>query len=355
MPDKVLLIGPVHGRLTELISKVSAIQSKHGPFAALFILGDLFASDPTEAVQQQQTDLLEGKTKLPIASYFYQGSDPLSAAVQAKVDEAHSKPQQGVSKGLVKVAENVYYAKGKSGVFTTAEGFRVAFVGGRWDAKSFAEANEGMEAFDPETWYETELQRNQDENLPHVTPATINRLLAHPSFRLPSPSSSSSSAPTRTNGGAKAGTLAAARASASIDAARATAHTDALKLLTERPPIDLLLTNCWPTGITLFSTSPNPADLTGGLPDPTTRMWGSPAIARLASHACPRYHFALAPSELMAKTASPSGSSKTRLQWELSGSVSHTLLIWVLTFHLRNNQLGRKARSREERSKSLKR
>ena len=47
MPAKVLLIGPVNGRVTELVSKVSAIESKHGPFAALFVLGDLFSAHPS--------------------------------------------------------------------------------------------------------------------------------------------------------------------------------------------------------------------------------------------------------------------------------------------------------------------
>ena len=141
---------------------------------------------------------------------------------------------------------------------------------------------------DAETWHESDEQRAQDERLAHITPATVHRLLAHSSFRLPSQTPSTTT--TTQSNGAKPGTLAAARASALADQARITAQTAALETLDARPPIDLLLTNCWPTGITLF------LQLSETLPDPTARMWGSPAIARIAAHACPRYHFALAPS-----------------------------------------------------------
>ncbi|CDW99406.1 hypothetical protein [Sporisorium scitamineum] len=296
MPEKILLIGPVQGRFTDLISKVSAIQSKHGPFAALFILGDLFHPSPTEPLLlAQQNDLLQETIQLPIPTYFYQGSTPSSAILEERIAAASTRVQGDVPQGLVKVAENLFWAKGKSGVFVTQHGFRVAFVGGVWDSRKFAEGVEGEAQFDTETWYESEAQRKVDEQQAHLTPATMHRLLAHPSFRLPSAPSSISGSTQGSDGTAKPGTLAAARASASATQAREAAQQAALELLTSRPPIDLLLTNCWPTGITLFSPSP-PSDPSGGLPDPTARMWGSPAIARLASHACPRYHFSLAPS-----------------------------------------------------------
>uniref|UniRef100_V5EU85 CCHC-type domain-containing protein n=1 Tax=Kalmanozyma brasiliensis (strain GHG001) TaxID=1365824 RepID=V5EU85_KALBG len=175
MPQKVLIVGPVNGRLSELASKLQAIESKHGPFTACFVLGDLFKPDKVE---------LDAEIKLPIPTYFYQGSTPPS---YPKLE------QQATQEGLVKVAPNLYYLQQKSGVVVTPDGLRVAFVGGTWDAKKYAEELENQ------------------------------------------------------------------------------------------------------SGVTLFSP-PNPSDPLGGLPDPTARMWGSLAIARLASHACPRYHFALAPS-----------------------------------------------------------
>ncbi|SPO25587.1 uncharacterized protein UTRI_03306_B [Ustilago trichophora] len=318
MPEKILVVGSVSGRLTDLVSKISAIQSKHGPFEALFILGDLFHPDPTQShLQQQQSDLLEGTLKLPIPTYFYQGTCALPQLVSEKVAEAAKKNVKGVADGLVQLTDNLYYVRGKSGVFVTSSGFRVAFVGGIWDAKHYAAAEGAGKEFDPEEWFETSEQRSADEAVVHITPSTIHRLLAHPSFRLPS--ASTSSTPTNLAGaGGRPGTLAAARASASQSQAKEAAQTAALSLLTSRPPIDLLLTNCWPTGVTLFSTSTNPADPTGGLPDGTARMWGSPAIARLATHACPRYHFSLGPSSSEAEL--PVGISEETLEmgafWE---------------------------------------
>lgn len=285
MPEKILIVGPVNGRLTDLVSKISAIQSKHGPFASLFILGDLFSPSPSDSLLQQQSDLLSGTLKLPIATYFYQGISPLSSTILEKTKERKAE------EGLVELADNLYYAKGKSGVFVTKEGFRVAFVGGKWIPEAYASHSSAGQ--DGEEWHESESEREEDETVDHITPSTITRLLAHPSFRLPSPTPSSSSI---TVTDAKAGTLAAARAQATIEAARSTAQTTALQILQNRPPVDLLLTNAWPTGITLFSTSPTTSDPLGGLPDPTTRMWGSPLIAKLSAHACPRYHFALPPS-----------------------------------------------------------
>ncbi|SPO25941.1 uncharacterized protein UTRI_03306 [Ustilago trichophora] len=296
MQEKVLVVGPVSGRLTDLVSKISAIQSKHGPFGALFILGDLFDPDPTQSqLQQQQSDLLEGTLKLPIPTYFYQGTCPLPQLVSEKVAEASSNNAKRVPEGLVQVTDNLYYARGKSGVFVTSSGFRVAFVGGVWDSQHYAAAEGAGKDFDAEEWFETSEQRSADEAVSHITPSTIHRLLAHPSFRLPLPSSSTAPIPAAGAGG-RPGSLAAARASASQTQAKEAAQNAAVSLLGSRPPIDLLLTNCWPTGVTLFSTSANPADPTEGLPDATARMWGSPAIARLATHACPRYHFSLGPS-----------------------------------------------------------
>lgn len=300
MPQKVLIVGPVNGRFKELASKVSAIQSKHGPFTACFVVGDFFHPDILGPHMQGDDQLLFSEIKLPIPTYFYQGSVPLwdrLSGVVSKVDLDDEDVKEVKPKGIVKMAKNLYKAEGKSGVFLTNEGLRVAFVGGVWDAQKYAEdleAQGGDAPFDPETWHESDMDRVKDLGIAHITPATINRLLAHPSFRLPSTSSPSTTTSTN-NGTAKPGTLAAARATASAEQARTAASSAALTALQSRPPIDLLLTNCWPTGITLFSPS-TPTDPLGGLPDPTARMWGSPAIARLASHACPRYHFSIAPS-----------------------------------------------------------
>ncbi|GAK64552.1 nuclear protein [Moesziomyces antarcticus] len=284
MPDKVLLVGPVHGRLLELVSKTSAIQAKHGPFAALFIVGDLFASTPTDDILKQQSDLLAGTLSLPIPTYFYQALGSLPADVVKRISEVRASS----SNGLVALTEQLHWAAGKSGVFTTAQGLRVAFVAGNWDAGAFA-SDGGLGDFDAGDWHESPTQREEDEKTTYITPSTVRRLLAHPSFRLPKPSVEEEGSTSV----AKEGTLASARASASAEQARAARQGAALEMLQQRPALDLLLTNTWPAGVTLFATG---ADADAGLPDPTARTWGSPVIARLAAHACARYHFALAPS-----------------------------------------------------------
>lgn len=65
-------------------------------------------------------------------------------------------------------------------------------------------------------------------------------------------------------------------------------HAEDREALLNKPPIDVLLTMTWPTGITMFS---NPEKL----PHATSRMWGAPPIAQLARACQARYHFSLAP------------------------------------------------------------
>ena len=37
------MLGPCEGRISEFLSKTAAIHAKHGPFSAMFVVGDLFA------------------------------------------------------------------------------------------------------------------------------------------------------------------------------------------------------------------------------------------------------------------------------------------------------------------------
>lgn len=83
-------------------------------------------------------------------------------------------------------------------------------------------------------------------------------------------------------------TLAAARAAAAAQASAASEAAAAEALAASAPPIDLLLTNAWPTGVTLFA-DPNT------LPHASARTWGAPVLASLARASKARYHFSLAP------------------------------------------------------------
>lgn len=113
-----------------------------------------------------------------------------------------------------------------------------------------------------------------------MTSSSVGRLLAHPSFKEASTSASTlDEEPT---------SLAQARAQAAARASLLQARAEEEEAMASRPPIDLLLTNAWPSGITLISNAEK-------LPHATSRMWGAPPCATLARAGQPRYHFALAP------------------------------------------------------------
>ncbi|CAD6934008.1 unnamed protein product, partial [Tilletia controversa] len=89
---KILVVGPPSGQIKTLISKTNAINAKHGPFDALFVLGDLFAPYPTpnhgsEEDSEEVTQLLNGSLSCTIPTYFALGTAPFPAQVQRKIDE----------------------------------------------------------------------------------------------------------------------------------------------------------------------------------------------------------------------------------------------------------------------------
>ncbi len=91
---------------------------------------------------QEDDQLSFSEVKLPIPTYFYQGSVPLwdrLSGVVSKVDLDDRDVNEVKPQGIVKMAKNLYKAEEKSGVFVTNEGLRVAFVGGVWDAGKYAE------------------------------------------------------------------------------------------------------------------------------------------------------------------------------------------------------------------------
>ncbi|KAN0063419.1 hypothetical protein ACQY0O_004585 [Thecaphora frezii] len=293
---KILTIGPPAGRIADLVSKVTAIQNKHGPFAALFILGDLFSS--SSPLSQPELDLIHGSIHLPIPTYFHLGSHPLPQEVRAKIAHLDASPATAGTSGATndngeaaadveprKVTNNLFYL-GKSGVCVTPQGLRVAFCGGRWDAAKWAQSFGG----DDNTAEPHRDDSGSDLDSPYITTHTLQRLLSHPSFALPKsapPSASAVASSSSSSRGREPQTLAAAKAQAKADAVIAAAASDNAALLESRPPLDLLLTAYWPSGVTLFSSA--------ALPDPTARIWGCAPLANMARAGAPRYHFCLAP------------------------------------------------------------
>lgn len=59
--DHRLLLGPAAGRLRALVEKVTAIEAKHGPFVAAFLVGDVF--EKGDSLDDDETALLDGSLK----------------------------------------------------------------------------------------------------------------------------------------------------------------------------------------------------------------------------------------------------------------------------------------------------
>ncbi|PWN40043.1 hypothetical protein IE81DRAFT_325926 [Ceraceosorus guamensis] len=278
---RILVFGPPSGQIQASIDKAAQINKKHGPFDALFVLGDLFApSDARDRSEQQERDLVEGTITFPIKTYFMHSS----TASQSILERLHSSFEdiESASSGRVtRIAENLYCI-GRQGVArigrsgpvdgSASEGLQVAWIGGTWNgALKGVPAEDAVKA--------TFMTRN-----------SIESLLSHPSFedrdaliaRAQAISSSSS-----TSNGAPA-TLKEAREAAQRATTSSEALTEAKAAIAAIPPIDILLTNAWPSGISLFVPEEK-------LPHPTARTWGSPAIATLLLRGKPRYCFSLAP------------------------------------------------------------
>ncbi|PWN48729.1 hypothetical protein IE53DRAFT_389059 [Violaceomyces palustris] len=293
-PVKILTVGPPAGRIRDLFSKVAAIQSKHGPFSALFILGDLFKpllphpqdQQDLQSLSEEESQLLGGEIQVPLPTYFYQGTSKLHTDVLQSIRVSSSpNPLTSSDSFSHEIVPNLHFL-GKSGVFETKEGLRVAFLGGKWDAAGWASCLETKGEPGPAT----RASEEEELSVPHITTHSVEKLLGHPSFQIPDlVVDSKGSAPPSKPGQPQ--TLAQARAQAAAEAAEnSNEGTKAPpSILETRPPIDLLLTNYWPSGVSLFSNA--------SLPDETARIWGCPPVATIAKAAMPRYHFSLAPGK----------------------------------------------------------
>jgi hypothetical protein len=266
-----LVVGPPCGRIHDLFAKVNAINAKYGPFEVLLVLGDLFKPyEDGDDLSREERDLLSGDLSSAIPLYFAQPPSPLhpdvvSALVSTgKLDgsneTAEDKPLQ--------VTASLFFLR--QGLVSAVSGLRLAALGGKWDAQHYAESNDHG---DQQSAVQALLN-------PYLTAANVKSLLDHPSFKEPVTSSTAQERYTQ----AEPTSLAAARAQMAKQASllQQQAEQEA------KSSVDILLTNTWPSGVTMFSNIDK-------LPHPTSRVWGSPVVARLARNAEPRYHFALAP------------------------------------------------------------
>lgn len=251
-----------------MVTKVSAINAKHGPFDALFVLGDFFkpCSDSSQTLSDDEDALLKGELKLPMATYVLHPPSQVHSTVQALFATSSLSNGAKSDEEPHKLCDRLY-TLGKGNVCLVKPeashvGLRVAALGGRWGASQWAS---GAEDGDDTT---------------SMTSSSVAGLMTQPSFREASTSALKlEQEPT---------SLAEARAQAAARASMLQAQADESEAMANRPPIDVLLTNAWPSGITLLSNAEK-------LPHATSRMWGAPPCATLARAGQPRYHFALAP------------------------------------------------------------
>ncbi|OCF31893.1 nuclear protein [Kwoniella heveanensis BCC8398] len=139
-PLKILAIGSPLSDLSTLVSKINAINGKHGPFDACVVVGDLFkeGSDGSEV----------GGLNFPVPTYFTVGKFAIPEAIQTQITKTGGE-----------VTTNLVYL-GKSTVLTTAQGLKIACVGG-----SFTE--EGYDTVG-------------DQFSPVISKDSINTILSHP-------------------------------------------------------------------------------------------------------------------------------------------------------------------------------
>lgn len=109
------VIGNVDGQLQSAFTKLTNLHTKN-TFSFAIINGNLFGAEDDDSV----TDLLEGKIKVPVTSYFTVGTNPL--------------PQRIIDKILKdeEICENLVYL-GKRSTTKTIDGVKIVCLGGILD------------------------------------------------------------------------------------------------------------------------------------------------------------------------------------------------------------------------------
>ncbi|KAF5330347.1 hypothetical protein D9619_005485 [Psilocybe cf. subviscida] len=228
---KVLTVGSAVGQIRDLFAKVKAIDAKHGKFDLLLCTGDFFGlpsetDDGSAEVDDDIAQLLDGRLEAPIECYIMQGEQPLPKRVVEKFAKTGGE-----------LAKNVFMLT-KSGIVTTANGLRIACLGGIYDQEIYHSAEAAPGFFSP-----------------YFSHHTVDRLLANTLTK-----SSTSSGKSYTS-------------LASIQASSSSSQL-----------VDILLTNTWPLNITNFSSMP--------LPDPKLSSIGAAPLSDVIRKTKPRYHYA---------------------------------------------------------------
>lgn len=140
--EKILVCGDVCGEFASLATKITKIDSKHGPFTALFCVGQFFHADGHQSLEP----FLSEQSKFPIPLYFIAGEE--SSQSTSLID---SLPDGGA------LCHNIHYL-GRSGVKTVG-GLKVAYLSGVYDTDSYFDTNTSERRVKYHSYY------NEDEAL----------------------------------------------------------------------------------------------------------------------------------------------------------------------------------------------
>ncbi|ORX34113.1 hypothetical protein BD324DRAFT_636665 [Kockovaella imperatae] len=128
-PLKILAIGSPLSQLDETASKIRAINSKHGPFDACVLVGDVFA---------EESDGMEVEgLSFPLPTYFTLGKFPLPERIQEKISLTGGE-----------VVDNLVFL-GKASVLTTAQGLKIGCVGGVYQEELYNAPNSNADPYTP--------------------------------------------------------------------------------------------------------------------------------------------------------------------------------------------------------------
>ncbi|XP_059619682.1 CWF19-like protein 1 homolog [Phlebotomus argentipes] len=114
---KILISGDVGGRFNKLFDRVNAIAKKSGQFDFLFCVGDFFGDN-----NEELEDYKSGAKKVPLATY-----------ILGSTQERHLPLFEDAVNG--EICPNITYL-GKSGIYVTSSGMKVAYVSGKEAEKS---------------------------------------------------------------------------------------------------------------------------------------------------------------------------------------------------------------------------
>ncbi|KAJ3569956.1 hypothetical protein NP233_g4719 [Leucocoprinus birnbaumii] len=212
---KILTVGSAVGSISALLAKIKAIDAKHGKFDLALCIGDFFGPSKEDTEEED-------------------GDDDISLLLDGKLEGAPVISKFAKTGG--ELCKNVFLL-GKSGLITTANGLRIACLGGVYDAEIYASADAPPGFVSP-----------------YFSSHTTERLLAN--------------------------TLSMTSTSKNYKSLATIQSTS-----TSSQAIDILLSNAWPSLITAHSSCPVAQDqLTNILAQP---------LDDIVKRTQPRYHFVM--------------------------------------------------------------